>query len=241
MIGRLILLIAFLIAVLTLITWLKKTPKSQLKGLYWKLGLSLAAMILILLAATGRVHWVSAVIGALLPFARKALPIAIRFFPLLQHLHKIRPKPQPKTGNSSQVHTSVLAMTLDHDSNRLSGEVINGPFAGQTLDSLDLEQLQTVLEYCQQQDQDSVKLLVSYLNHRFGHHWQKKPPPNSGEQPMNVHSALAILGLKKGASKQEVIKAHRKMMQKMHPDHGGSDYLAAQINAAKDLLIKHLT
>jgi len=66
---------------------------------------------------------------------------------------------------------------------------------------------------------------------------QKQPPPTTAKNGMSKEEAMQILGLKSGYNKNEVIQAHRRMMQKMHPDRGGSDYLAAQINKAKDTLI----
>lgn len=239
MLGRFILLIAFLLAVFTLIQLIKNTPRSQVKSLYWKIGLGAAAIALVLLAATGRIHWVGAMIGAMLPFVRQALPLLIRFFPVIQHYRKTRPQPQPTAGNSSQVKTRLLSMSLDHDNDRLSGEVISGPFAGSNLDTLQLDQLQILLDYCHQQEKDSAKLLMSYLNHRFGNSWQSAPP-HSPETALDEQSAYAILGLSQGASRDDITQAHRKLMQKVHPDRGGSDYLAAQINQAKDLLMDKL-
>lgn len=238
MLGRLILLIAFLIAAVTIIQMFRKTPASKLKGLYWKFGLSAIAIMLVLLAVTGRIHWIGAAIGALLPFIRQLIPVLIRYFPIIQQLRRQRPQPPPSGGNTSQVDTAILKMTLDHDSNRLFGDVIAGPYAGKSLDSMELPQLQDLLDYCHREDKDSVRLLLTYLNHRFGNNWQQQQTPPPQEGPMNEEAAYAILGLKPGATRTDIIAAHRRMMQKMHPDRGGSDYLAAQINQAKDLLIR---
>ena len=66
---------------------------------------------------------------------------------------------------------------------------------------------------------------------------QTQTPPAHGKQQMSTEEAMEVLALKPDFTKDDVIKAHRRMMQKVHPDRGGSDYLAAQINQAKDTLL----
>ena len=68
-------------------------------------------------------------------------------------------------------------------------------------------------------------------------HQQQAHTPPPGRQAMSPDEAREVLGLKPGHTKENVIQAHRRMMQKVHPDRGGSDYLAAQINKAKDTLL----
>lgn len=240
MIVRLILLIIFVIVIISVLQLLKKTPQSQLKNMYLKIGLGALALALILLAVTGRIHWIGAAIGALIPIVRRSLPLLIRFFPMLQNYFRSKPKAAPSVNNCSEVKTAILSMVLNHDTNHLDGEVISGPLAGSQLDSLQMAELNALLDYCHREDSDSVKLLINYLNHRFGSDWQSQPPSDTDNE-MTEQSALNILGLKHGASKDEIIKTHRKLMQKLHPDRGGSDFLAAQINAAKDLLISKLS
>lgn len=74
-------------------------------------------------------------------------------------------------------------------------------------------------------------------NAQSNQYTNSQPPPQRGKQTMSTEEAEEILGLKPGYSKDDIIQAHRRMMQKVHPDRGGSDYLAAQINKAKDTLL----
>jgi DnaJ family protein C protein 19 len=58
-----------------------------------------------------------------------------------------------------------------------------------------------------------------------------------GNEKMSKAQAYEVLGLKPDASRDEILQAHRRMIQRVHPDRGGSDYLASKINQAKDTLL----
>jgi DnaJ-domain-containing protein 1 len=114
-------------------------------------------------------------------------------------------------------------------------------YAGSSLDSLALEQLQQLLEYYRQQgDQDSCQLLANYLGHRFGNSWQQTHGEQAQSANLSLEEAYQILGLSPGASREQISKAHKRLMQKLHPDRGGNDYLAAKLNQAKDLLLREV-
>jgi DnaJ-domain-containing protein 1 len=105
---------------------------------------------------------------------------------------------------------------------------------------MDRRQLQELLDYCRVEDNDSVQLLDSYLQQRFAGEapfGQQQEVPDDGGGDMGRKEALAVLGLAEGASEEDIVAAHRKLMQKIHPDRGGNNYLAAKINQAKDLLL----
>ena len=142
----------------------------------------------------------------------------------------------------SQVRSQYLDMTLDHDSGELKGTIIAGPYAGRALDSFDLRELTAMTANL---DAESIPLLESYLDRRFpawrqntqgdgaGRH---RRAPASGK--MTEEEAYQILGLKPGAGRDEIGRAHRALMKKLHPDQGGSTYLAARVNEAKDTLLR---
>jgi hypothetical protein len=147
------------------------------------------------------------------------------------------------SGRKSTVRTASLEMELDHDSGEINGQVLAGSFSGRQLFQLtEMELLALYRELAT--DAESVALLASYLDRRFSG-WREKSDSHAahggegggGFAAMNREEAYQILGLSPGASAEEVHQAWRRLMKKVHPDSGGSAYLAAKINAAKDLLL----
>jgi hypothetical protein len=143
-------------------------------------------------------------------------------------------------GSSSQrtaVRTAFLEAWIDHASSDVGGTVLKGRFAGRTLDSLSDADLLDLHAECAG-DADSLRVLESYLDRRIGTEWrragQSRPGPRSD---MSREEALAVLGLQEGTTSEEIRAAHRRLIQRMHPDVGGTADLAARINRAKDVLL----
>jgi DnaJ-domain-containing protein 1 len=145
-------------------------------------------------------------------------------------------------GQSSRVRSQFLDMMLDHDSGELRGQIVAGPYAGRSLDEFELPQLTAMISGF---DAESVSLLESYLDRRFPA-WRQDAQGNpAGGQSraatsgkMTNEEAYQILGLQPGAGRDEIGRAHRSLMKKLHPDQGGSTYLAARVNEAKDTLLR---
>jgi len=151
---------------------------------------------------------------------------------------------QQSPGRTSRVRSQFLDMVLDHDSGDLRGQIIAGEQAGHALDEFDLKQLVGLAATF---DPESRALLESYLDRRFAG-WREGPQSNGagrqggqvGRPPsgkMTEEEAYQILGLQPGASADEIGRAHRSLMKKLHPDQGGSTYLASRVNEAKDTLL----
>ncbi len=138
-------------------------------------------------------------------------------------------------GQASGVRTAFLSMTLDHASGAADGEVLQGRFAGRSLASLTLaEALELRAEVVG--DAQSLALLEAWLD-RAHPEWRAAAPPAAAPGGMTHAEALQILGLEAGASSTEIKAAHHRLMLKLHPDHGGSTWMAAKLNQAKDLLL----
>lgn len=158
------------------------------------------------------------------------------------------PSGQGPSGKTSEIVTDMLAMTLDHQTGDLDGDVLKGRFTGRSLGSLGLQDLLQLLVDCQRDDPRSVPLLETYLD-RHQPDWRTQATSDSdddgGYQPsqpsdamMDKATACSILNVSPTASADEIKDAHRRLMNKLHPDHGGSSYLAAQLNQAKDVLLR---
>ena len=183
-----------------------------------------------LLAATGRLNWVVPILAAALPFlagATRALRarIARALFP-----GGATPHGQP----TSSAEAAFLTMTLDHATGQMDGEVRKGRHAGRRLSSLSVTELAALAGEID--DSDSQRLLESYLD-RTHPSWRESTRDAEANPPMTREAALEILGLAPGATREEIVAAHRRLIQRLHPDRGGSTFLAAQINGAKKVLI----
>lgn len=151
-------------------------------------------------------------------------------------------------GPGSAIETRMLAMRLDHATGEVEGRVKLGAFAGRELAELGIADLLALLEEAIREDPRSRPLLEAYLDRRDpdwraraaagGEGGPDSGPDGSGGAVMDDRTALEILGLAPGADAAAIKAAHRRLMAKLHPDHGGSTYLAGQINRARDHLLK---
>lgn len=234
--------IVLLVAIYFIARWFASTnPTTLAKWLKWTfLGLGGAATVYF--AVTGKIGL------ALIPLALTVLP---RFLSLF--MQGARSGGRPSTGQSSEVETQYLRMTLEHDTGAMYGLVLQGRFAGRELSELSERQLLDLLSECRVNDDQSARLLESYLDRTFGTDWRQdyasdtssrgrsydagRQAQDTRSSKMSKEEAYDVLGLKPGATPEDIHEAHRKLMLKLHPDQGGSNYLAAKINQAKDVLL----
>ena len=141
----------------------------------------------------------------------------------------------------SRVRSAFLEMELDHDSGAMRGRIIAGSRQGAALEMLDVETLAGLLD---EFDEESHALLLAYLDRRetsWREHAQRNAAAgraHAGSGKMTEQEAYQILGVQPGASAAEITRAHHTLMKKLHPDQGGSTYLAARINEAKEILMR---
>ncbi|MDP6531149.1 MAG: hypothetical protein QF375_04615 [Arenicellales bacterium] len=230
---RLLLGLAALVGLMWLAAWLGKATPAQRSRALKLIVLYGVAGALLLLVITGRIHWMFAAISAAVPWLQRVLLAR-------QAWHLFKSSRGPRPGQTSKVQTAFLHMTLNHDSGQLHGEVISGQFTGRTLESLSLEELLTLLEECRQGDSQSAALLEAYLDRTHSDSWRERASADRttapAQGPMSTGQAADILGVSEEATAEEITDAHRRLIQRLHTDRGGTDYLAALINQARDTL-----
>lgn len=235
--SRMTYLVAGLVALifaLLLGRWMASAqPAVVARGLRWALRV-IVAMALIFIVWAGRYQFIAIV----MPFL---IPALLRWRSGKGWRDSAR---GPRPGQQSTIATAFLRMSLDHDSGNLDGEVIAGGHAGRRLGDMPLDALMGLRDECRR-DEASLRILEAYLDRVHGAAWRAdtaRGEPGTGAAPpagqaMTRDEAYAILGLAPGADDQMVKSAHRHLMTRLHPDHGGSDHLAALINRARDLLL----
>ncbi len=232
----LLLILLVLLVLLGVASLLQRAPRYG-PGFIVKALLGLLLVMLIFMAMTGRLHWLIAAAAVALPLLKQLAPLLLpllRFLPFIRQRQKASNK---SAGQQSEVSTRWLVMRLDHDSGTVSGDIVDGPFKGRTLDDLSINELTQLYQACQQEDVEAIRLLDSYIQRHRAEEWQHHcgdSGRNGGQQgqgagassdgAMTEKEALSILGLDAGASREDILQAHKRMMARMHPDKGGSNY-----------------
>ncbi len=218
--------------------WAQAEPRQILKALRWT-GAAVGLVLLVFIVISGRWSWLPA-----------ALVLGFPWLLRLGALNTMRKNARgPRSGQSSEISTRFLRMELDHDSGEMTGEVRAGQFAGRGLLELNLGELIELWRECAAEDEQSRLVLENFLDR--GHtEWRSvagvgpreetsgarsdSPWANTG---MSADEACEILGVPASASPEDIENAYRRVMKSAHPDHGGSDWMAAKVNQAKDVLL----
>lgn len=233
----LILGLALLLGLLLAARWLTSAdPRKVASALKWSVAVLLVAAVGILFVR-GQLGYLIALAGGLVPFI-------LRWRNILQTVRNAAKAAQgPTQGQSSEIVTRLLSMRLDHDSGAMHGHVLEGRFRNRSLDTLSDAEMMALLSECHATDAQSAQVLEAYLDRMRGPDWREEvgaedradAPPAGGA--MTPEQAREILGVRPGAAPDEIREAHKRLMMANHPDRGGSTYLAAQINRAKDVLL----
>lgn len=223
--------------VLFLRWFVRADPRAVLRALRW-IGIGLAVAFLLAMVVTGRFHFLFAALAFLLPWLMRFRQMRTAF----------KAARGPREGQMSEVRTRFVTMQLNHDSGEMDGMVQEGAHAGRQLSDLDLNAVLTVYREALAADEQSAQVLQAYLDRMHDASWRDRMGGGAGGAdagsapgstgPMSYNEALDILGLSSNPSEDEIKAAHRQLMQKFHPDRGGSDYLAARINEAKEVLLR---
>jgi hypothetical protein len=230
--------LALLIGGLLFVNWFTTAnPKSVLKSAKWT-AIAIVAGVVLLVLLTRNFHLIWAGLLGLLPWIAR--------FRMLRNLWKTMRGPSP--GQRSAISCRFFDMHLDHDSGAMDGRIREGQFAGSLLSELSLDECRTLFDAIRAAgDQQSLRLMEAYLDRTHGAPWREGREQDDradakdagfGDGAMTESEALSLLGLERGATEADIKAAHRRLMKQVHPDAGGSAYLAAKINAAKDFLLK---
>jgi len=241
MLGYTILGLALLVALLLVARWYTTAdPKTLARVLKWT-GLIVIVALVAFLAFSGRLAWAAGAAFMLLPWlmrARRAAQMAKNFN---------RMAGGGPSGQTSDVETRHLRMSLDHDSGTLDGEIMAGAHAGRRLSDLSEQELVDLLRSFWVEDAESARVLEAYLD-RIYPDWRmaaedgtaagaEHASGSGGNGSMSREEALEVLGLEPGAREDAIKAAYHRLIAGLHPDKGGSTYLAAKINRAREVLL----
>ena len=226
------------IGVVLVARWLWHLPPAVRNKALTSVLLVVGVLALLFALASGRLHPLIAAGGGVFLLLR-------RLFAAKQIFDQFKTSNSAGNGARSSIATRFLDMSLDHDSGDMDGTVREGQFAGRSLSQMSIDELLELLAQCHAGDAQSAGVLEAYLDRAHGHAWRERTDAGpdaqhtaAGSASMSAAQACDILGVAEAASREEIVSAHRKLMLKLHPDRGGSNYLATKVNQAKELLLK---
>jgi DnaJ-domain-containing protein 1 len=218
-------------------------PLQILRALRWT-GAMLLVVGLIAIVLSGRWNFIWALLFPAMPFLMR-----------LRAINTMRKNARgPRAGQSSEVETRFLRMELDHDTGEMDGEVREGPWAGRRLSALKLGEMVELWRLCAGEDEQSRSVLETYMDRNHSD-WRDVAGGDAGDGQrdsgngsgggaspwtqtgMSDAEAREILGVDENASDPDIETAYRNEMKRAHPDQGGSDWMAAKVNQAKDTLV----
>lgn len=257
MIIKLIIGIAIIAALFSFIHKYKKANPQERKSWILKGVIAVVVVAVIVGAMTGRVPVIAGLVAAVATFGRFGLrwgmPLAKMWL--------------AKSGGNATFRSEYLIMSVSVANGQMTGKVIKGEFAEQSLGNIKEDDIQKLHRYFNEHDKKSYYLLTAYIrsrgfantftgkdqdhfdsaqhdqqrNHQDNHHQyhggHSNTPSHCGGVPLS--EAMEIFGFKEPPTKKEIIAAHRRLMSKLHPDKGGSDYLAARVNQAREILLEN--
>lgn len=238
MIAYVFLGLCLLVGLILLGRWFIQADPNRLARAFKVLALFVLSGLAIYLVLSGRAAWALFTLPLLAPLLAR--------LNLFRRLAKAARGPSP--GQQSTVRTETIEMRLDHDTGDMEGEVLSGRHQGRRLGEMALGELLDLLAECSTRDPKAASLLEAYLDRSHpdwrdlgteaGGSGSSRGRGSGANVEMDVEEAYRLLGLERGATADMVKEAHRRLMRQVHPDAGGSSYLAAKINQAKELLLR---
>lgn len=236
MLPQVLMVVGGLVALWLFLDWFKRARPQAAGRAVKAVGFGLLALFGVWLVLTGKVAGLFAVAAGAMPWIARAVRVH-GWWQVLRRMGGRARGGRAQGGGASQVETRFLRMELDHDSGRFDGQVLDGVLRGRLLSSLGLDEALALWREVAV-DGESARVLEAWLD-RAWPEWRDRvstaAPPSRGG--MTVEEAREILGVDAGASADDIRAAHRRLMVANHPDHGGSTWIAARVNQARDLLL----
>ena len=228
-----LLILLLLLAAVFIVRWVKNQPEEKRHHAGFMAALFAAGVLLLVALVTGKLNPLVAAIAA-------AIPVLQRLSRAKSMIEGFRTSMKRGSAGEPNIATRLLRINIDRNSGEWTGVVLQGRYKGQALSAFSYRQLSDLLSKFERQDSESAALLLSYLDRYHAKHKQGDGPRETGRRAtstMSPHEARKVLGVDETATTAEIVARHRRLMQKIHPDRGGSDYLASKINQAKDRLV----